>query len=560
MENIKENIGSCQQLSISITSTATDVNKKSIERKDLTEAGRDIIEQLIERNDTMIDNFETVLSNLQDSQRAISNNSENIVNNKEILVSIVTRLKTVGGELSQMENEIEKLTEIVDEIKGDTNKIFSLALNAFIVSSKYSNTSGVFDILANKLNEMSNFINQNLEIIVSVVRPITEGVQMLIKANENVLFEIGEGIKSLDELNEVLDKQIESIKELFTRAEISGKEIKGQKDMLSEVSQMIVHMDSDAQQAIQGSANVADLARNLQEEVTHFLSIHNYNDDFIDRVNVTKEKALRIWQNAENVNNRSKNQLEFSKNCQNFNEKIIAESKQLKETAEILHKQTGNNSKVSEDISANLTRLTQQLNDIEKNMNNSSRTIQKFNDDYKQIDNILEFLKNILKSMHLIGMYSRIESARDVEEFSGFMNISANITNLQKEIQNNIPVIEKNITDTHQLIDSVNLAFKNISSDFDIISGSSDQIISHLEDIVSVNRRTETTSSDMLENSSRIITFLNTLDDYLIDLMKVVEFPIEGSLQNIERGKRMENIFTDIVKDVQNMLASSVSE
>ncbi|MDA3900803.1 MAG: methyl-accepting chemotaxis protein [Spirochaetes bacterium] len=553
MQDIKEQIASSQQLSQLITSTASDVNKKSLERKKITAVSRTVLEQLINRNDTMIANFETVLTNLQDSQRAISSNSDSIISNKDILSSIIERLVTVGGELAQMEQEIEKLTEIVDEIKGDTNKIFSLALNASIVSSKYSNTSGVFDILANKLNEMSNFINQNLEIIVSVVRPITEGVQKLIKANESVLHEIGEGTKSLDELNSVLGKQVESIKELFDRADISGKEIKEQKQMLNDVNQMIIQMDSDAQQSIQGSSNVTDLAKNLQEEVTHFLSIHNYNDDFIDRVNITKEKAQHIWQNAENVNLKSKNQLQFSKNCEEFNEKIIKESIQLQETAEIMNKQTGENSKVSEDISANLTRLTRQIGDIETNMNDSGRTIQKFNDDYKQIDNILEFLKNILKSMHLIGMYSRIESARDTEEFAGFMNISSNITNLQKEIQNNIPVIEKNINDTHQLIDSVNSAFKHISADFDIISGSSNQIIAQLEDIVTTNRKTETTSSSMLENSTQIITLLNSLDNHLSELSTVVEFPIEGSSKNVERGKQIEDIFNEIIKQVQMM-------
>jgi methyl-accepting chemotaxis protein len=553
MQDIKEQIASSQQLSQLITSTASDVNKKSLERKKITAVSRTVLEQLINRNDTMIANFETVLTNLQDSQRAISSNSDSIISNKDILSSIIERLVTVGGELAQMEQEIEKLTEIVDEIKGDTNKIFSLALNASIVSSKYSNTSGVFDILDNKLNEMSNFINQNLEIIVSVVRPITEGVQKLIKANESVLHEIGEGTKSLDELNSVLGKQVESIKELFDRADISGKEIKEQKQMLNDVNQMIIQMDSDAQQSIQGSSNVTDLAKNLQEEVTHFLSIHNYNDDFIDRVNITKEKAQHIWQNAENVNLKSKNQLQFSKNCEEFNEKIIKESIQLQETAEIMNKQTGENSKVSEDISANLTRLTRQIGDIETNMNDSGRTIQKFNDDYKQIDNILEFLKNILKSMHLIGMYSRIESARDTEEFAGFMNISSNITNLQKEIQNNIPVIEKNINDTHQLIDSVNSAFKHISADFDIISGSSNQIIAQLEDIVTTNRKTETTSSSMLENSTQIITLLNSLDNHLSELSTVVEFPIEGSSKNVERGKQIEDIFNEIIKQVQMM-------
>lgn len=548
MEEIKTRINTALQISKDVTSTARDVNKKSHTRKDITKQSMTMINDLMDQNDTMRKNFEQVLHNLQDAQKSIHANSNGIISNNQVLTTIISSLQSVGGDLSRMEKEIAKLTDLVDVIKGDTNKIFSLALNASIVSSKYSNTSGVFDILANKLNEMSNFINQNLETIVNVVTPITDGVQKLIKSNGTVLKEIGEGAHSLEELSEIVQKQSASITELFNKAEESGKKIKDQRSMLKDVYDMTIKMDGDAQGSIEGSGNVADLAQAMQDEISSFLEVQNYNSDFTARIATTSEKAAKIRKTAENVNTMSKNQLEFSKESQSFNNKIIQFSNELRETAELLNNKTADNSEVSQKISETLTKFTTQLVEVEGSMKDSGRIIQKFNDDYKQIDNILEFLKNILKSMHLIGMYSRIESARDTEEFAGFMNISANITNLQKEIQNNIPVIEKNIVDTHQLIDQVNGAFRTISEDFENISQSSNNIITQLKEVVRYNTKTEETSKTMLHNTQEVITQLDTLDSYLNRLTEIVKFPIEGSELNMGRGGQLEDLFNEIVQ------------
>ena len=148
--------------------------------------------------------------------------------------------------------------------------------------------------------------------------------------------------------------------------------------------------------------------------------------------------------------------------------------------------------------------------------------------------------------MHLIGMYSRIESARDVDEFSGFMNISANITKLQKDIQNNIPVIEKNINDTHHLIDTVSAYFKKNTSEFSLISESSARIVSSIQKSAKSNTEVDTMSLEMLQDTESIITKVNMLHSSLDKLTEIVSFPIEGSGQNVQRGKKLEGIFEEM--------------
>lgn len=557
MEEVKTRINTCLNISKEITLTAKDVNKKSHERKAISHESIQSIDSLIIKNEEMISSFERVLSNLQDSQKVISANYEGITSNKDILSSIGESLSSVSGDLSQMEKEIDKLTNIVDIIKGDTNKIFSLALNASIVSSKYSNTSGVFDILANKLNEMSNFINQNLETIVSVVSPITEGVQKLFRATENVLNELKQGGDSLDELSEILNKQVESIDELLKQAKNSTTMVNEQKDLFNEVNNMVIKMDNDAQSAIQGSGSNIDLAQTLQELVSNFLGIEKYDDNFIADMEMLRDKSTVIRETAEGVNAKSRNQFDFSENCKKFNQNILRGSVDLQEISGMMSVKTADHNKDSAEITLNLERFNTQLTEIEHNIQNSGRTIQKFNDDYKQIDNILEFLKNILKSMHLIGMYSRIESARDTEEFAGFMNISSNITSLQKEIQNNIPVIEKNITATHELIDSVSDSFKRVSDDFGKISTSSSKIISQLKMLVNLYSETEGLSQSGLSYSKAITGALENLDIQLSNLIEVVKFPIEGSDLNVKRGKNLESLCSEIMQIINNEIKKS---
>lgn len=529
-----------------IVGTAKDVNKKSLVRKQITVESREVISEIMKRNETLSVNFEKVMTVLKVTETDLSGNSNEILTNKQILSGISKNLTDVGTNLEKIESEIGKLTGLVDEIQGDTNNIFSLALNASIVSSKYSNTSGVFDILANKLNEMSNFINQNLETIVQVVRPITDGVQKLKRNNEVVMTNIETGNEGLDQLSKLLQTQSDVIIDLIGRANASGEKIKAQRGRIEEISDMMKRMDTDADGAIDGSSSVASFSQGLLDEVNHFQTVHDYNYDFVDRIDAAREKSISIWKAAESVNERSKTQLEFSENTLSFADSVLEQSQELKSTSELLRSRSKENIEMSRQVSQIISERNVQFKEIERNLISSGKTIQKFNDDYKQIDNILEFLKNILKSMHLIGMYSRIESARDADEFSGFMNISANITKLQKEIQNNIPIIEKNINDTHHLIDSVTSFFKKNSADFFLISESSVRIVTSIDKSMKSNTEVDTLSGTMFQETEQVLSKVNELRAQLDSLTEVVSFPIEGSNLNVQRGKKLEGIFEEM--------------
>jgi hypothetical protein len=430
----------------------------------------------------------------------------------------------------------------VDEIKRDTDNIFTLALNASIVSSKYSSKSSVFDILANKLNEMSNFISQNLENIVKVVKPITEGIQNLISDNDNVLNDVERGNELFSELPTIIQKQRDTVDLLMVKSTESSTQLHNQSLMLPEMYTKVEIMNSDAAGAVEGTVTVRKFAENLLGEVNKILEYRKYSLETKPQIKAIQEKAGSIWQTASRVNEKSRTQLEFTNDAIKFADSVILESDTLKETARIFNQTSEQNSRVTRQVSDKIVYLNQQLKDLETKINTATAMIQKFNADYKQIDNIIEFLKNILKSMHLIGMYSRIESSRDTVVFEGFMNISANISSLQKEIQNNIPNIEKNINETHALINSVSGLFARVTTDFSLIADGSQKIIENLSVIIAISNESENISQIILSDTKLLDDKLANLQGHFNKLPDITKVPVDGSAANIQRGQRMEHI------------------
>ena len=144
-----------------VITTASYVNKDSHTRKKITSESLVIIEELIGENNIIKSNFTEILEKLRSSLMNIDNNSKDLKSNFDNFSQIIINLNSIKNTLNTLEKEIDNLTSIVEEIKVDTDEIHLLAINASIESSKYSHNAKVFDVLANKLNEMSSFINQN---------------------------------------------------------------------------------------------------------------------------------------------------------------------------------------------------------------------------------------------------------------------------------------------------------------------------------------------------------------------------------------------------------------
>ncbi len=563
MEPIKDLIENTTKIVREITNTARYVNSDSHKRKNITLESLAIIEKLMSESSILRSHFKEILQKLDDSQKIINTNSKEFKANVESYSGIILYLNNIKKTLNTLENEINKLTGIIEIIKNDTDEIFILALNASIESSKYSHTAKVFDVLADKLNGMSSFINQNLENIVKVVDPIIQGIHRLIEENSIILKDIEEGHKNFLEFTDILNKQKKAIKELVSRANMSVVKFEDQKKMLDDINEMVNQMSNDASGAITGSGNVIEVGEELGDKVQQVLLEYTSGNNYLEKIDYIQEQSTSVWHTAQDVNEKSKSQLDFSLNCVSFCESMITESEELQKTISIFKEQSVDNNNMANFMSQNMSQLSSQFIKIKEKISNSNETIDKFNEDYKQINNILNFLKSILKSMKVIGMYSRIESSRDPDEFMGFMTIYKNIIKLQSGIQNNIPQIEDNINNSHGLIEDINTYFNNISSVFFTIVENSNSIIEKFKEIINISAESESISQSIVDESKEIDMLLKELRNFLNELSEVVKKPIEGSAANIERGKNVENICREIKELVSqsqdNVIKNSVS-
>ena len=529
-----------------VTQTARGVNRDSHTRKEVAGRALDLAEKLAVLNDGLSSSFDSVLRNIDHSLGDISDSIQFIGSNVEYFGGIIENIGDIRGALDLLVAEIEKLTSLVDEIRDDTDEIFSLALNASIASSKYSHTSGVFDILADKLNEMSNFIKQNLEGIVHVVSPITKGINSLTEKNSVVRGDFEKGRQSFLEFPDVLEKQRVSIAELLERAKVSGAKIHDQKSMINDLLDQIRQMDSDADGAIEGSASVIRTGEAIEAQVAETGKLVREGKPYGERIGRVREQAVSIKKAAMSVNDKSKSQRDFSQRSVDFCDSLIAESDDLKRTTELFNAQTLKNSEMTSAVSKSLEDLSARLKDIDTNISDSYATIRKFNDDYSQIDNIVEFMKNIFKSMNVIGMLARIESARDPEEFASFITIADSIRKLQEKIQDNIPQIETNILKTHEIIDNVNSYFNSIEQRFKKLQESSRDIVVKLNSIIRYSSESESNSREILGAARDVEIYLGDLRGLLMELTEIVKKPIEGSSQNMERGALIESLCAEL--------------
>ncbi len=280
MTDMRRKITEISVLIGDITETARGVNSGSHERKKITAEGLQQIDDLIKRNRDLIQNFDKIFQNLKESDSGIENNSREFTSNIEYFIKVIESINEIKNILNSIGTQIDGLTALVREIRDDTDEIFTLALNASIVSSKYSHTSGVFDILANKLDEMSNYINQNLDNIVQVVKPITDGISQLVEENSVTLRQIEGSHTDLMSFPDTLGSQKESISKLHERARETDEMIKMQKKMLEEITEKFKLMDNDAEGSIQGSGNVMRTGESLSGEVNEILSAHDTGGNY----------------------------------------------------------------------------------------------------------------------------------------------------------------------------------------------------------------------------------------------------------------------------------------
>ena len=554
--DVKNIIEEIEETSKKIFNTASEVKHHSFLRKKITSDCKVSVADIIKINAGLTESYKKLVSNFRDNIGIIGQNISILVEGTDYFQKIIENVREMKDVFGDMQKEISTLNTIIDSIRRDTDDISSLALNASIVSSKYSHTSGVFDILSNKLNEMSSFISQNLESILKVVTPIVEDVDRLASTNDEIIEEVEYGFQSFKGFNDNMGILELSLGELVEIASGIANSILNHARMLFELNSRIDQMDIDSDAAITGSSNNAQSAEQLTalsvEARGLFRSAKGNNADvkLKKKMDEIHELSNFIAKNAGNVNSRSKTQLDFSRDCVDYSSTITREGVTFAGKTETLGIRAKSNNNIMDSINDELNSLQKNIASFADKMDEARLLMDRFNLNYNDIDNVIAFLKNIMKSMNLIGVLSKIESSREPEEYRQFMTISENITNLQIRIHDNIPHVEKNIERTRVLIETLNNRFLQILSDISLISQNGNDILLRITKMVNTSVSSQHLSISIAQETEAGGEVLIALRSFMKQLAKAVEKPIEGSEHNMSAGTTVGELCVQVIDSI----------
>lgn len=159
-------------------------------------------------------------------------------------------------------------------------------------------------------------------------------------------------------------------------------------------------------------------------------------------------------------------------------------------------------STLSQNLSIALSQITKFSNEVLKTIQNVALTnsdilenVEKTNNEAKNTDEILEFVKNIANKTNLLGLNAAIEAARAGESGKGFNVVATEIRKLSKSSAESINKIE-------DIIKNIQLSVSNITKNINQINVSFQEQASEVGEInAAIENLTSTAKA--LENISK---------------------------------------------------------
>lgn len=195
--------------------------------KEVTKAIEDIAEGSLsvvsdtEKIALHIDKFEKIISNNQEYLRCVTDNMDKIIDNKNQGLKLMSELRDLTKATSDAIAEIDKM---VNETNVNTNKIVLagefikqiaartnlLALNASIEASTAGQFSKGFTVIANEIRDLSEQTNKYVNEIQIYTTALADSVANSINALGKVNSAIENEVKSVKDMDNLLDKIHES--------------------------------------------------------------------------------------------------------------------------------------------------------------------------------------------------------------------------------------------------------------------------------------------------------------------------------------------------------------
>ncbi len=202
----------------------------------------------------------------------------------EIVNRTVTEVQEIARAVEESRDTIARLNErsqqigdIVVTIREITDQTSLLALNAAIEAARAGEQGMGFSVVANEVRNLSRRAEAATVEISQKLSGISGDTEKAVKAMQQSLTRVGQGVKYSEEAGEALQsivRSVDGLQEMTTQIATATEELSATSDQISEDIQAIddvLRQTKDATDSIAGSAErLSGISQELKEEIDQF--------------------------------------------------------------------------------------------------------------------------------------------------------------------------------------------------------------------------------------------------------------------------------------------------
>ena len=264
-----------EQISNTVSQSVTDVSNevKTLENQATSLASNaeqniGLAEQVTHSSREATNNVQAVASATEEMAASISEISSQVSHASKISDKASRRVSQANGEAEELSISSAKISEVVRLINDIADQTNLLALNATIEAARAGEAGKGFAVVA---SEVKSLANQTAQATEDISRQV-DAIQGQTKGVVNAISEIGTIIEEVSEIATAIsastDEQGAATQEISRSVDEAANRTRDVANQMDEVKSSSEQTAQSANMVNQASASLAQLAHNLQEEVS----------------------------------------------------------------------------------------------------------------------------------------------------------------------------------------------------------------------------------------------------------------------------------------------------
>ncbi|MFL0195378.1 methyl-accepting chemotaxis protein [Clostridium sp. WILCCON 0269] len=297
--NLKNLISSIQESSKKVTLSSEDLNnvivQASTQVSEINEGAKNLISDF-HQNGENIKQASAALSGITDNSqetaelalkiaeytRAVKDAAEDGKDSVNSIVGAINELaansKNVSSEVLGLEDQSNKINEIVNIISQISEQTNLLALNAAIEAARAGEAGKGFSVVAEEIRKLAEDTNKSLQDIGHLIKDMNTKTNNVVSAVATTEEKVELGVTKSNEVKTNIDKIIDSMENTFTMLKDITDGVTNQAASLEEMTATIDDINLTIESGINLSNNIKE---KLNTQETLFNKIDNTSDKLV---------------------------------------------------------------------------------------------------------------------------------------------------------------------------------------------------------------------------------------------------------------------------------------